>query len=154
MLSVLPSVEFQCHQQRYQPCREGSWQCFSSPPLPSSHSAQPPEPACPAEVLNQLCQKLICLALNLEMTMGDFYLIPAFHNITILGSLKEKIIASSWWDRLSLLVVISSYTEGNLPRKCPMPAKASLQQLPSHISWQFQLSYKTIILVSTIVSFN
>lgn len=101
MLSVvLPSVESQYHRQRYQPCGEGSWQCFPFLPLPSSHLALSPEPACPVEVLSQLYQKLICLALNLEMTMGDFYLIPVFHNTTIFRSFKAKILASSWWDRL------------------------------------------------------
>lgn len=102
MLSVvLPSVEFQYHRQRYQPCgEEGSWQCSSFLPLPSSRLAQSRELACPVEGLNRLYQKLICLALNLEMTGGDFYLIPAYHDITIFCSFKAKLLASSWWDRL------------------------------------------------------
>lgn len=137
-------MEFQYHRQRYQPCGEGSWQRSSFLPLPSSRLAQPPEPPCPVQVLNQLYQKLICLALNLEMTMGHFYLIPAFHNITIFHSFKAKILASSWWDRLRQCQLYEQLDWRKSPKKMPDASTsrwASLRSLPSHLSWQTQLSY-------------
>lgn len=97
---ALPSMECQCHQQKYQPCAEGSWQFFSSPPIPSSHSAPAPGVAWLVWVPNLLYLKLVCLALNLQMKTRHSYFIPAFHHFTISHSFKARTLANSWWDRL------------------------------------------------------
>lgn len=98
---ALPSMECQCHQQKYQPYAEDSWQFFSSLPTPSFHSALAPGLAWLVWVPNLLYLKLLCLAQNLETKTRHSYFISAFHHLTITHSFKARTLANSWWDRLS-----------------------------------------------------